>query len=33
MLRLSATEMEKQALAYERVHHPHLRVRRSMDVL
>lgn len=33
MLRLTFTEMEKQALAYERVHHPHPRVRRRMDVL
>ncbi|MGF1614845.1 MAG: IS630 family transposase, partial [Gammaproteobacteria bacterium] len=33
MLRLTFTEMEKQALAYERVHRPHPRVRRRMDVL
>ena len=33
MLRLTFTDLEKQALAYERVHHPHPRVRRRMDVL
>ncbi len=33
MLRLTFTEMKKQALAYERVHHPHRRVRRRMDAL
>lgn len=33
MLRLTFTDIEEQALAYERAHHPHPRVRRKMDVL
>lgn len=33
MLRLTFTEAEKQALEYERFHHPHPRVRRKMEVL
>jgi transposase len=33
MLKLTFTDLEKQALAYERCHHPHSRVRRKMDVL
>ena len=33
MLRPTFTEIEKQALAYERAHHPHHWVRRKMDVL
>ncbi len=33
MLRLTFTEIEKQALAYERAHPSHPRVRRKIDVL
>ena len=33
MLRLAFTDLEKQALEYERFHHAHPRVRRKMEVL
>jgi len=33
MLRLTFTEAEARALAHERFHHPHPRVRRKMEVL
>jgi transposase len=33
MLKLEFTEDEKQALHYERYHHPHPRVRQKMEVL
>ena len=33
MLRLTFTDLEKQALAYERAHHAHPRVRRKLDLL
>ena len=33
MLRLTFTQEQKQALAYERFYHPHPRVRRKMEVL